>query len=601
MKKIFLLFYFSIISSLLFAQDTYVRPSVSIINIDYNNQKSTLNLNSVQVPSNLDYLKLSKKSFKSNTNSPKILLTSEIEGASLSDLKGESKSIKEKRNNTNLNSFISQKISNAAITAVVPIKNGEYDYSSLDARGVNSATDQDVNLTSQNMGQQETDRYLYITDKLLNKNYVVAFNMARPVAYSDKYKVGFEGSISYVVFKIENIYNSERSELNISAKELPRAEIKAKIISSGTSNLQSTKAKDQSTNRALGIKAKTDSELKKDLTDMLVDDVWNKALREVDDFQPRTTLLAKRKVALGTKENLKIDNRFFIYENVENRKGEIVKKKRATMRVKKVAKNDGKATGDSEKSKLYKIGYGKAKEGMLVQQKEDIGVGISLGYGTLSWARVEYRLKGITPGLLFFAEVNPFPGNVEFDMAEFQSQGSAGYLIDLYSSFGVLSGVNVEAGNFSAFALNAYAGMEKQIRLGSALYFSPFIGAGYSTVTLSGDVLTIYSGGDSYSLTWDAEESSIFESILAKGGARLGLQLSHALSANFTLSYLFPVTGGWMDPKFTDENGDGYYNLGISVEETDQTILSEYYEDVVKEMPAVPDGIQTTIMLRYEF
>ena len=111
MKKIYLLFYFSIISSLLFAQDTYVRPSVSIINIDYNNQKSTLNLNSVQVPSNLDYLKLSKKSFKSNTNSPKILLTSEIEGASLSDLKGESKSIKEKRNNTNLNSFISQKIS----------------------------------------------------------------------------------------------------------------------------------------------------------------------------------------------------------------------------------------------------------------------------------------------------------------------------------------------------------------------------------------------------------------------------------------------------------------------------------------------------------
>ena len=186
-------------------------------------------------------------------------------------------------------------------------------------------------------------------------------------------------------------------------------------------------------------------------------------------------------------------------------------------------------------------------------------------------------------------------------MAEFQSQGSAGYLIDLYSSLGVLSGVNVEAGNFTATAFNAYLGFEKQIRLGSALYFSPFIGGGLSSVKLSGDVLTISSGGDSYSLTWDAEENSIFDAYLAKGGARLGLQLSHALSANFTVSYLFPVMGGWMDPKFTDEDGDGYYNLGISVEETDQTILSEYYENVVKEMPAVPDGIQTTIMLRYEF
>ena len=67
------------------------------------------------------------------------------------------------------------------------------------------------------------------------------------------------------------------------------------------------------------------------------------------------------------------------------------------MRVKSVGNNDGVSTGESERSVLYKIGYGSAKEGMLVQQKEDTGIGVSVGYGSMSWIRLDYRLKMITP------------------------------------------------------------------------------------------------------------------------------------------------------------------------------------------------------------
>ena len=61
--------------------------------------------------------------------------------------------------------------------------------------------------------------------------------------------------------------------------------------------------------------------------------------------------------------------------------------------------------------------------------------------------------------------------------------------------------------------------------------------------------------------------------------------------------------GGWKDPKFSFEGSgvDSYYNYGILEEETDQETLESYYEGVIKDMPTIPDGMQTTIMLRYEF
>lgn len=596
MKKTLLLFNFVFLTHLfLFSQDTYIRPAVSVVNIDYTNSKSILDINSVVFPKNLDQMSLSIKKFNVNSKAPKILYASELDGLSTKEmikaLKGEKKEVKIERDKAILSAFENNKLANAAILSVVPIVNGEYDYSSILERGINSATDQDVNLTSQNMSSEtmsEEDRYLDIATKVLNKNYVVAINMSNPKSFSDENSSGFEGHASYYVFKIENIYSD--GDLTIKAEQLPNSTLKSEIVDYGT-------VKHTASNSNNVKQKRSSQELKNEINIFLLSGIWDAAKRNVEGFQPRTTLLAKRKISLGTKEDLKIDNRFFVYQNEENRKGEIIKKKKATMRVKKVAKNDGKATGDSEKSKLYKIGYGKASKGMLVQQKEDIGVGISLGYGDYSWMRFDFRLKGITPGLLLFIDLHPYPGKVEFNQNKFLSQGTAGYLVDLYSTLGAF-GYDVEVGDFSAFALNGYLGAEKQIRLGSALYLSPFIAGGYSTISLTGDILDINNGEEKFS--W-SDESEMYYSILANAGARVGLQLGSSLSLNFTASYLLPVVGGWADPVFVDESGAEYYNLGLYSEVTDQDVLEDYYNDVIKEMPSIPNGIQTTIMLRYEF
>ena len=201
--------------------------------------------------------------------------------------------------------------------------------------------------------------------------------------------------------------------------------------------------------------------------------IWDFNLREVDEFKPKTTLKPKNKINLGTKEDLQIDNRFQLYENVLNKSGEIVKKKRAMMRVKKVGVNDGIASGDSDLTKLYKIGYGKSQEGMLVIQEEDLGIGVSVGYGTLSWLRLDYRFKGITPGLMTFIDIHPYPGKVEFT-DYFYENG----LVGMVASAGSSAGWDI-SDDFSAFGFNLSLGFEKQTYFSSALYISPFVSGGF--------------------------------------------------------------------------------------------------------------------------
>ena len=602
MKKFYLnVILASLISISAIAQDTYIRPAVSIINLDFQNNKSFLDLSTVVVPKNLDKVSLSVNRFNVKHDSPEIILLSKLNSLGLKErvkaMKKENEKITKLREDAILLSTGNQNIANSAILSVVPIVNGNYNYDAVLKRGINSATDQDVNLTSQNKMSEgnEEDRYFEIAEKVLNKNYVVALNMSKASSFSDENSSGFEGSVSFYVLKIQSIYSN--GDLIIQAQQLPEADIKSEIVASGSFQSQA------SNSNSLDSKYKKSSqELKKALNDALIAGVWAKAQRKVDGFQPKTTLLAKKEIALGTKENLKIDNRFFVFQNEENKKGEVVKKKKATMRVKKVANNDGKATGASEKSKLYKIGYGKAGKGMLVQQKEDLGIGISVGYGDLSWLRFDYRLKGITPGLLLFLDAHPYPGKVEFDKDAFLSQGYAGVLVNSLGGLGAF-GIDVEVGNFTALAYNVYLGAEKQMRLGSAFYLSPFIGGGYSAVTLSGEVLSITSDGYTESYSWITGESDIYGAILAKGGARFGFQLSSALSLNFTAAYVLPVSGGWSDPSFgIDGDETGTSNLGGFLGPVDnQEILENYYETVIKEMPNVPDGLQTTIMLRYEF
>ena len=606
MKKVFLIsLLFSIITCSALAQDTYIRPSVSIINVDFRNNKSVLDMNSVsflhagekiiKIPANLDEVKLSNKSFYVNTNPPKILMSKEKETATASELLwggGESDEVIWDRNDEVEKSFISSRISNDAVLAITPIKNGKYDYQHIQARGVNSATDQDVNLTSQTMTTElgsEEERFLYIADKMWDANYVIAYHMGDFRRFSDGEDIGFENAISYWVIKVANV-NSSESGLMIAANQLPTARVNAEVLVSGTVGPMIFANK-------IGAKyPKSDNDLKTMILDFLLPQVWGAILSSVDGMQPKATLLPKNKMSLGKKENIKIGSRFFAFENVENKDGEIVKKKRSMLRVKKVGDNRGLATGDSEKSKLYRIGPGSAKEGMLVQQKENLGLSLSGGFGALAHIRADYRIKAVTPGFLVFWDWNVYPGKVEFDIDEYQKQGLAYELhtANLDDSTYLNAGQPFKgfgSGDLSTSGMNMAFGMEKQIHLHPLVYVSPAVGLGWSTLSIEGNLQENIPLSEI-----DTSSNTIFASIFLEFGARVGVQLSGNLSLN--LSIMATTGGAWYD--FALNSGE--YNYGGDTEEDDQEVLEEYYESVLKKMPGIMNGgIKTNIMLRYEF
>lgn len=98
-----------------------------------------------------------------------------------------------------------------------------------------------------------------------------------------------------------------------------------------------------------------------------------------------TTAIAKRnplRAKIGTKEGVKNRMRFQAYMVKGDRKtGEPYTVSKGYIRATTIADNRGMATGQSTKfTEFYQISGGKIDEGMTIKQKNDLGMGVSLGY-----------------------------------------------------------------------------------------------------------------------------------------------------------------------------------------------------------------------------
>ena len=135
--------------------------------------------------------------------------------------------------------------------------------------------------------------------------------------------------------------------------------------------------------------------------------------------------------------------------------------------------------------------------------------------------------------------------------------------------------------SIAALAFNAYVGAEKMMYFSPVFYLSPFVGGGISQIMLTGTPFKDYDA------KWSDDNNSIYDAYLADLGVRAGFHLSSSLSANLSLAYVAPVVGGWVNPEIVDEDGDVYE--------------VSFNENILEKKPAVPDGMQFNIMLRYEF
>ena len=321
----------------------------------------------------------------------------------------------------------------------------------------------------------------------------------------------------------------------------------------------------------------------------VVDMVFTSMKREIEDFQIVTKIENSRPIEspIGIKEGLKIDNRYYVYDKVETDSGKIEEVKIATIRAKKVALNSGTVSLDNQNSRFYKIGSGKIEPGMILRNKEDYGIGVALGYGTGNWLRLDYRLKGITPGFKMFIEANPFPGKVEVDEEKFNN--IPGFLSIIGDELGTVNSPSV-------FALNVGLGIEKTIMIGSKLGVTPFVSGGYSTVTFTGQAGTFYG----QAITWSTDDASLTTSYYGNGGLRGSIQLTADLSLVVSASYNASLSGGYNDPAL-EIAGSQFYLAGGIIKEENAEALDLVYNDVFTSMPKSPNGLLWDIMIRYEF
>jgi hypothetical protein len=126
-------------------------------------------------------------------------------------------------------------------------------------------------------------------------------------------------------------------------------------------------------------------------------------------FRVKTSVyaIAPVRAKVGTKEGLSIDQRYFVFENIQNSKGETFSKRRGVVRVEKVANNSTVATVNSAiLSDFYQTAGRKLEPGMTMQQRNDLGLGVSFGT-TLSgemggfYGKVE-KTVGLTPQFKVF-------------------------------------------------------------------------------------------------------------------------------------------------------------------------------------------------------
>ncbi len=152
-----------------------------------------------------------------------------------------------------------------------------------------------------------------------------------------------------------------------------------------------------------------------------------------EPFKVKTAVFAVRPVQakIGRKEGLGTDQRFFIFENMMNSKGEIEAKRQGVVYVKKVANNKIVATtADVPMSRFYQTAGRRLEPGMTMQQRNDYGIGLSMGAGGSSmggfYMKAESNLATLSrmvPGISNAIKISQLKlfGSVGFDSAEYPS------------------------------------------------------------------------------------------------------------------------------------------------------------------------------------
>lgn len=230
-----------------------------------------------------------------------------------------------------------------------------------------------------------------------------------------------------------------------------------------------------------------------------------------------TTAIAKRnplRAKIGTKEGVKNRMRFRAYLVKGDKNGNPYTVPKGYIRATTVADNRGMATGQSTKfTEFYQISGGKIDEGMTIKQKNDLGMGVSLGYKVGGLApynlTVDYLASINTKGFSHYGLLN-----IGYDMF---SGSKIGDKVGKYLDAGDLTGLTDGGISYINFGIGYGFGI-RPIR---HVELMPFIMGGGDYLMNHNDVLDENAGEET--------EDSFMDKVAWYGNA--------GLRVNFNVKY----------------------------------------------------------------
>ena len=104
--------------------------------------------------------------------------------------------------------------------------------------------------------------------------------------------------------------------------------------------------------------------------------------KEISEWNVTTSIYARKPLSakIGRKEGLKNGNRYQAYKVKEDADGNAFSVAKGYIRATKINDNRGYTEGNTGLSEFYQISGGHIEEGMTIRQKNDLGMGVSLGY-----------------------------------------------------------------------------------------------------------------------------------------------------------------------------------------------------------------------------
>ena len=410
-----------------------------------------------------------------------------------------------------------KKIANEIVSKWYSRKNdGSMSLELIHQRGMFNATDNASLLAkTTKRGNAELEDY---GNRLINRSYILVFDFQNLVTASEAKIAGTRGWQSNVVsylYKIDYsadiqnkvydawIYDDDTPQVKADKKS--KFEMIQFPISFVASSAASVTAQ-QLINRSDFLKVLDPDKSEDQLLMQLVQKAYDENLysldRKYEDFRVKTTIdqASPIKAKIGKKEGIKTDFRFFAYEYVydEGTKSTSQKLRGVIRATPNIVDNRQVSTGKSGATQFYQTAGNQLEIGYLLQQRNDIGGELTLGYevGNIGgvYGRLDIRLGRFVGIPSFFVYLEGGAENKDYNIYMVPRKGIS----------------------FIHYGL----GIAKGIMLTRNIELRPYAGVGQETA----------SHNDFKTLALNIGTSDDLEgvkSLYAKGGANIAINIQH--------------------------------------------------------------------------